>query len=181
MTTIKSPQTVSHVKSNGNHGGHGFITLLLLITWLAVGAVFYGVKSGMLQPEEVSPTITEKLAKLEGTVSSLDARLKNLESKLAEASSALNPTGAPTDIIKPEEEVKPAAPMMMKPEETKKPEGGAVMTPPAEPMLAEPKEEEKPKMPEDKTGAAPTKPQTNNKDKTDGADQTSLTEKKSYI
>lgn len=183
MTTIKTPQTVSH-KNNNSQNGHGFITFLLLMTWLAIGALFYGIKIGIIKSEEVNPAVSAKLSELESNLTAVDNRLKFLEKKLSDASSALNPAAQPTEtspesLVKPEE-ARPESPA--KPEEAKKPEGGVIATPPAapaDPIMPEP--ESTTKQPEDKSGAAPTKPQTNNKDKSGATDQTAISEKKNYI
>lgn len=203
MTTIKTPQTVSHAKGN-SHGGHGFITMLLLITWVVIGAGFYGVKIGFFQPSDADPAVTSKIMELSNNLTALDTRLKILEKKLSDASTALNPaaeapaentapvatdavaeptmpaptSGSPAPLTKPEE-AKPALPKTeeaKKTEEVKKPET-ATPAAPLEPLLSEP---EPVPAPTKKDETAPAKPQTN-KDKKNAPDTTAVFEKKNYI
>jgi|GEM_PF-6649666 len=183
MSTIKSPQPISQSKNHSSQGGNGFVVFLLILTWIAIGGVFYGVKSGMIKSEEGSSPVNEKITSLESNVSALDARLKALEKRLADASSALSPIlqGQPQTQAQPENamkpEVKPEELMQMAPV---KPEAGAdVMAPALNQPIQPPKVDEKAK-PEDKTGAAPVKPQTDNSEKS-GSDKASSLEKKGSI
>ena len=98
MTTIKTPQSSFN---NKNHTSHGFLTFLLLLTWLALGAGFYAVKLGLIQPDEVNPAVSEQIAAIDTKLAALNSRISSLERKLTEASSVLNPAEPTTGAVEP--------------------------------------------------------------------------------
>lgn len=101
MTTIKTPGNGTYPKPQGSHSGHGFLVILLLITWCIIGAGFYGITSGMIGAGGDDTTKT-KLTALEAQVNSVDTRLKTLEKKLHDASQALSPSAQAPSQATPE-------------------------------------------------------------------------------
>lgn len=174
MTTKKNPQTISRNKNSAK----GFVTILLLITWVVIALGFYGIKTGLLQSDAGNPTVDAKIAEVESKTTALESRVTSLEKKLSTIGAALAPTSSgeatddakqgdakPVDTMKPADApvaVSPAVPAS--PSEVKKPDAGAVM-----PQSSEPKMEEKKEDPA-------AKPQTNNQG---NKDKSAALEKKS--
>lgn len=180
MTTIKTPQTVSRNKNN-----KGFVTILLLITWVVIAIGYYGIKTGMLQPDNASSAVDAKIAAVESKTTALENRVSALEKKLSDVGAALTPVvpGAPADATKPAEgaaapaESKDATkPMDTAPADAKKPEAGAATAPAAPVAPATPPAPAAPKAEEKKDAEPATKPQTNNNS---GKDDRASAEKKS--